>query len=137
MYRNGFPKNPASNLEQNRSRHSYCYVISRFCPSFFAVFPGNSIPSCNIRVNRYSLSLCQSLTHVPNTFYTTLCGIFTLQLKSPKPFFGPGTFTKVYFMACSYGTKSLAKPIIIMFKSNLIKSSSTFMPSLFNLVNQN
>ena len=49
MYRNGFPKNPASNPEQNRSRHSYCYVISRFCPGFLAVFPGNSIPSCNIR----------------------------------------------------------------------------------------
>ena len=44
-------KNPASNLEQNRSRHSYCYVISRFCPRFFAVFSGNSIPSCNIRAN--------------------------------------------------------------------------------------
>ena len=46
-----FRKNPASNPEQNRSRHSYCYFISRFCPGFFAVFPENSIPSCNIRTS--------------------------------------------------------------------------------------
>jgi hypothetical protein len=44
---NGFLNNLASNLEQKRSSHSYGYGIRVVCPTFFATFPRNPVPSVN------------------------------------------------------------------------------------------
>jgi hypothetical protein len=37
-------ENLAANLEQIPSKHSYGYAFSGICPSFFAIFPLNSVP---------------------------------------------------------------------------------------------
>ena len=41
---NGFLKNLTSNLEQNRSSHSYGYDFHDISPTFFVIFSRNSVP---------------------------------------------------------------------------------------------
>ncbi len=50
LYLNGFLKNLASNLEQNRSNLSPARVFAIFVQPSLPDFPGNSIPFMNIRV---------------------------------------------------------------------------------------